>query len=43
MSPDDPFDLKRFVCAQALVFETVLEELRAGRHAMKKIADAIDR
>lgn len=28
---DDPFDLKRFVDAQAPVYETVLRELRAGR------------
>jgi uncharacterized protein (DUF1810 family) len=27
----DPFDLERFVKAQAPVFETVLDELRAGR------------
>lgn len=27
----DPFDLKRFVDAQAPVFRTVVEELRAGR------------
>lgn len=30
-SPDDPFDLQRFVDAQAPVYETVLRELRAGR------------
>lgn len=28
---DDPFNLKRFVDAQAAVYETVLGELRAGR------------
>jgi uncharacterized protein (DUF1810 family) len=28
---DDPFDLERFVEAQAPVYETVLRELRAGR------------
>ncbi len=28
---DDPFDLNRFVTAQAPVFDTVLEELQAGR------------
>jgi uncharacterized protein (DUF1810 family) len=27
----DPFDLQRFVTAQTPVFETVLDELRAGR------------
>jgi uncharacterized protein (DUF1810 family) len=27
----DPFDLNRFVTAQASVFDTVLEELKAGR------------
>ena len=27
----DPFDLARFVSAQAGVFDTALEELRAGR------------
>lgn len=31
MSPDDPFDLSRFETAQAPIFETVLEELRAAR------------
>jgi uncharacterized protein (DUF1810 family) len=31
MRQDDPFDLQRFVAAQAPVFDTVLEELRAGR------------
>lgn len=31
MPPDDPFDLQRFVTAQAPVFETALGELRAGR------------
>jgi uncharacterized protein (DUF1810 family) len=31
MSTADPFDLERFVAAQAPVFETALEELRAGR------------
>jgi uncharacterized protein (DUF1810 family) len=32
MSPrDDPFDLKRFVLAQAPVFDTVINELKAGR------------
>jgi uncharacterized protein (DUF1810 family) len=29
--PGDPFDLERFVAAQALVFESVLDELCAGR------------
>ncbi|OBG35322.1 DUF1810 domain-containing protein [Mycobacterium sp. E3198] len=29
--PSDPFDLKRFVDAQAPVYRTVVEELRAGR------------
>lgn len=28
---DDPFDLQRFVAAQALVYDTVVRELRAGR------------
>ncbi len=31
MPPDDPFDLKRFVMAQAHLYQDVLEELRAGR------------
>jgi len=31
MTSDDPFNLERFVTAQAPVFETVLAELRAGR------------
>jgi uncharacterized protein (DUF1810 family) len=31
MTPDDSFDLERFVTAQAPVLETVLAELRAGR------------
>jgi uncharacterized protein (DUF1810 family) len=31
MTPDDRFDLQRFVTAQEPVFETVLAELRAGR------------
>jgi uncharacterized protein (DUF1810 family) len=31
MTAADPFDLQRFVTAQAPVFETVLAELRAGR------------
>jgi Protein of unknown function (DUF1810) len=31
MTAADPFDLERFVSAQAPVFETVLAELRAGR------------
>ena len=31
MPVDDPFDLQRFVTAQAPVFETALAELRAGR------------
>jgi uncharacterized protein (DUF1810 family) len=31
MSEADPFNLERFVTAQAPVFETVLAELRAGR------------
>ena len=31
MSAADPFDLERFVRAQAPVMDTVLEELRAGR------------
>jgi len=30
---DDPFNLERFVDAQAPVYERVLEELRAGRKA----------
>jgi uncharacterized protein (DUF1810 family) len=30
MATDDPFDLERFVAAQAPVFDTVLAELRAG-------------
>ena len=30
MPVDDPFDLQRFVTAQAPVFETALAELRAG-------------
>lgn len=30
-SADDPFDLTRFVVAQAPVYDTVLEELRDGR------------
>lgn len=30
MSADDPFDLQRFVTAQAPVFETALAELRAA-------------
>ncbi len=30
-NPDDPFNLQRFVDAQAPVYETVLRELRAGR------------
>lgn len=29
--PDDPFDLERFMSAQAPVFETALAELTAGR------------
>lgn len=31
MSEPDPFDLARFVDAQAAVYETVVRELRAGR------------
>jgi uncharacterized protein (DUF1810 family) len=31
MAQDDPFDLQRFVAAQDGVYETVREELRAGR------------
>jgi hypothetical protein len=31
MTAADPFDLERFVTAQAPVFETMLAELRAGR------------
>jgi uncharacterized protein (DUF1810 family) len=31
MSDADPFDLERFVTAQAPIFETALNELRAGR------------
>ncbi|WP_249120058.1 DUF1810 domain-containing protein [Plastoroseomonas hellenica] len=31
VQPDDPFDLSRFVTAQAPIFEMALEELRAGR------------
>lgn len=31
MTTDDPFDLQRFVDAQALVYAEVLAELRAGR------------
>lgn len=31
MRPDDPFDLSRFLTAQAPIFDTALEELRAGR------------
>lgn len=31
MSPDDPFDLQRFVVAQAPVYENVIEELQGGR------------
>lgn len=31
MSPDDPFDLQRFVVAQASVYETALKELHDGR------------
>ena len=31
MEADDPFDLKRFVAAQAPVFQTALGELKAGR------------
>ena len=30
-SADDPFDLTRFVVAQAPVYDTVVEELRGGR------------
>ena len=30
-SDSDPFDLKRFVDAQAAVYASVLDELRAGR------------
>ena len=31
MSDADPFDLERFVTAQAPIFETALNELKAGR------------
>jgi uncharacterized protein (DUF1810 family) len=31
MTDSDPFDLERFVTAQALVFATVIEELKAGQ------------
>ena len=31
MEADDPFDLKRFVKAQAPIFETALGELKAGQ------------
>ena len=31
MQDQDPFDLQRFVDAQAPVLQTVLSELRAGR------------
>lgn len=31
MSSNDPFDLERFVKAQETVFDTALQELRAGR------------
>ena len=31
MQADDPFDLERFVTAQAPIFETALGELKAGR------------
>jgi uncharacterized protein (DUF1810 family) len=31
MSADDPYDLQRFVTAQAKNFEAALDELRAGR------------
>ncbi|MGO9772965.1 MAG: DUF1810 domain-containing protein [Roseiarcus sp.] len=31
MQADDPFDLKRFVTAQAPIFEAALDELRAGQ------------
>lgn len=30
-SPSDPFDLNRFVTAQAPVYDTIVAELRAGR------------
>lgn len=30
-SPDDPFDLKRFVRAQAPIYQSVVAELRDGR------------
>lgn len=31
MAPADPFDLQRFVVAQACAFDTALSELRVGR------------
>ncbi len=31
MEPEDPFNLQRFMQAQAPVFDTVVNELRAGR------------
>jgi uncharacterized protein (DUF1810 family) len=31
MTPDDPFDLQRFVNAQAPVYAQVIRELKAGR------------
>lgn len=31
MRPEDPFDLSRFLTAQTPIFDTALEELRAGR------------
>lgn len=31
MEADDPFDLERFVTAQAAIFETALGELKAGQ------------
>ena len=31
MANNDPFDLKRFVAAQAPIFDTALRELKAGR------------
>ena len=31
MAVNDPFNLERFVTAQASIFETALSELKAGR------------
>ena len=38
MSPDDPFDLQRFVVAQAPVYENVIEELHSPRAKFYGIA-----